>query len=334
MNIQHYSPVCIPTLNRYEHFKRCLESLESCTGADKTDVYVGLDYPTSDKYVEGWKKIDVYLVEKEKSNRFKNLYVRRRNHNCGVGGQHSNSALLLREIREKSPMFIFSEDDNEFAPNFLEYINWGLQEYKNDNRILAICGFKRINCDGMRNNVYMYPRYNAWGVGMWFDRKDKLYKMADRNLFKKKIKEASVFEAFGKRAHFFASLVSMVYSNKIYGDVLPAFLPENERWCIFPAISKVRNYGHDGSGLHASNSKQYEYYTNLPIDTDSIFTPYIVEDLYNPQLTDFYMKTYSRFSRRMRLYGTIVFLTYKLTGCFLLRNKKGKWPLFWLKKVK
>ena len=51
MEINHYAPVIIVTLNRYEHFKRCLDSLEKCTGANKTDVYVGLDYPPSEKYV-------------------------------------------------------------------------------------------------------------------------------------------------------------------------------------------------------------------------------------------------------------------------------------------
>ncbi len=53
MEITTYAPVLIPTLNRYEHFKRCLESLELCTGADKTDVYVGLDFPPSEKYHKG-----------------------------------------------------------------------------------------------------------------------------------------------------------------------------------------------------------------------------------------------------------------------------------------
>ena len=51
-----FAPVIIPTLNRYEHFRKCLESLEACTGAEKTDVYVALDFPPSEKYVEGWKK--------------------------------------------------------------------------------------------------------------------------------------------------------------------------------------------------------------------------------------------------------------------------------------
>ena len=52
-----YAPVVIPTLNRFEHFKQCLESLERCNNADKTEVYVALDYPPSDKYVEGGEKL-------------------------------------------------------------------------------------------------------------------------------------------------------------------------------------------------------------------------------------------------------------------------------------
>ena len=70
-----YAPVIIPTLNRYEHFKNCLESLEACVGADFTDVYVALDYPPSEKYVEGWKKIDIYLHKKEKDNKCKRLRI-------------------------------------------------------------------------------------------------------------------------------------------------------------------------------------------------------------------------------------------------------------------
>ena len=61
----NYAPVVIPTLNRYEHLKQCLESLEKCTGAEYTDVYIGVDYPPNDRYVEGWKKVDAYLQEKK-----------------------------------------------------------------------------------------------------------------------------------------------------------------------------------------------------------------------------------------------------------------------------
>lgn len=53
----NYYPIVIPTLNRYEHFKKCVESLARNTHADKTELIVGLDYPPSDKYMEGYLKI-------------------------------------------------------------------------------------------------------------------------------------------------------------------------------------------------------------------------------------------------------------------------------------
>ena len=96
MEIKPYAPFIIPTLNRYDHFRQCLESLEKCTGADKTDVYIGLDFPLSDKYVEGWKKIDNYISGKEKSNGFKHLIVFRRQKNCGLVGSKGNLGFYVR----------------------------------------------------------------------------------------------------------------------------------------------------------------------------------------------------------------------------------------------
>ena len=56
-----YYPVIIPTLNRYEHFKNCVESLSNNLYANETELVVGLDYPPSEKYIDGWKKIKDYI---------------------------------------------------------------------------------------------------------------------------------------------------------------------------------------------------------------------------------------------------------------------------------
>ena len=48
-----FYPVIIYTLNRYEHFRRCVESLARNTHAEQTELVIGLDYPPSEKYVEG-----------------------------------------------------------------------------------------------------------------------------------------------------------------------------------------------------------------------------------------------------------------------------------------
>ena len=114
--ITTYAPVIIPTLNRNVHFERCLESLERCSGADQTEVYVALDYPPSEKYKEGWKKIDDYLRLKESQNGFKKLHVIRRDRNYGICHENGNYETLIREIKKSYDRYILSEDDNEFSP--------------------------------------------------------------------------------------------------------------------------------------------------------------------------------------------------------------------------
>ena len=37
--MNNFAPVLIPTLCRYDHLKRCIESLSACTHAEKTDLY-------------------------------------------------------------------------------------------------------------------------------------------------------------------------------------------------------------------------------------------------------------------------------------------------------
>lgn len=59
-----YAPVLIPTLNRYDHLRRCLESLSRCSWAEYTDVFVALDYPPEqnrEKYEDGWRQNRAYL---------------------------------------------------------------------------------------------------------------------------------------------------------------------------------------------------------------------------------------------------------------------------------
>ena len=256
--ITSYAPVVIPTLNRYEHFKRCLESLERCTGAEHTDVYVGLDYPPSEKYIEGWKKIDAFLAEKEKSNGFKNLLVRRRTQNCGVCKKGSNMQLLIKEVKEKADRYISSEDDNDFSPNFLEYMNLMLEKYKDDERILSICGYLFLNTEISVNNTFFLSSFaNAWGCGRWFHKRLK-YGIYG----KQKYLESVLFSwrksivLFRKRAASLNGFLTMYFKKEYYGDVFrTAEMLLEDEYSVFPSISIVRNWGVDGSGLHSGKHK-------------------------------------------------------------------------------
>ena len=60
-NIVTYAPVVIPTLCRFEHFKRCVDSLSRCIHANQTELIIGLDYPHKESHVESHSKILDYL---------------------------------------------------------------------------------------------------------------------------------------------------------------------------------------------------------------------------------------------------------------------------------
>lgn len=276
MQIEKYAPVVIPTLNRYKHFKRCLESLEHCTGADKTDVYVGLDFPPSKKYKAGWEEIDSYLHEKEKKNGFKNLYVRRRDHNCGVGGKGSNGSLLLEEVKAAYSCYISTEDDNEFAPNFLVYINKGLQCFENDDRIYCICGYNRkvVMPDDFKSNFYLANDFVAWGVGYWTKRqRPQAYNSFD--FLKQLLCEKKAYAKLRKKSpKTIRNIVTMLKLRKFHGDVLVnAYEALEGKYSIMPVVSKVRNHGNDGTGVHSKRKNENfdKYFSEQQIDEAADF---------------------------------------------------------------
>lgn len=269
IQIKEYAPVLIPTLNRVDHLKNCIESLEDCTYAEQTEVYVGLDYPPSQKYEAGWRKVEDYLKEKVNNNRFKQLIIERRDSNCGAV---LNSNLLIDSIKNKYSGYIFTEDDNVFSPNFLDYMNQGLALYKEDSRIMAICGYSYIDIakDPTANNNIAYRKYSGWGTGQWCD-KVFAYKKIDRSEYRELLLKSWKTTLRLWRLHPISvnDFLSMHFRNQTYGDSLAnAQLSLENKYCVFPKLSMVRNCGHDGSGEHCGTSSVF---TNQEIDTSNTF---------------------------------------------------------------
>lgn len=277
MEIKQYAPVLIPTLNRYEHFINCLESLEKCTGADKTDVYVALDFPPSEKYRNGWEKIDSYLVEKEKSNGFNKLVVIRREKNCGIGHDKCNYSLLRDYIMTLYDRYIFTEDDNVFSPNFLEFLNKGLELYKDDMRILQVCAYNyQIKFPpSYKNNFYFSRHGSPWGCGFWTNRYPIISKYRSINKMGQLIKDENVVKKLKKeRPSTLRSIINMIKNNQIYGDSVNGTISTLEdMYFLMPTISKVKNLGTDGTGAHATsiNKNVIDYFKEQQIDTASSF---------------------------------------------------------------
>lgn len=248
-----YSPVIIPTLNRYTHFVRCLESIERCTGAELTDVYVGLDYPPSEKYVEGWKKIDDYLRGKEANNNFRNLFVRRRATNCGLDGDESNFQLLIQEIASVGyDTYIGTEDDNEFSPNFLEYMNQALGLYANEPQVISISAYTPPLFQELVNHTTFFGiDAPAYGIGVWLKKTPEINQV-DLAEYLRKIPLRKFIGYVLTYPALISMGITMIDKKVLWGDVSISL--NNLLFGTFtlqPTYSLARNWGADGSGARS-----------------------------------------------------------------------------------
>lgn len=306
MNVKVYAPVLITTLNRSEHLKRCINSLEKCTGADKTVVYVALDFPPSEKYKKGWLESDEFLKEKENCHTFKDFIVIRRERNYGIGAIESNISALREEIRPYYDCFIDTEDDNEFSPNFLEYTNTFLELFKNDNRVIKVCAynFPMEIPKNYYNNFYLSKRGCAWGTGSWFHKQEHLLTYYDLEFLQGLIKDRSKYMILKQRFPRGIELLhSMLKTGHLYGDAIwEIYCAMEDTYFVLPTLSKVRNHGNDGSGVHR-NKLLKNIYDEQIIDnnndyklTTDLFT---YEHPYSVRLNDITKRSVKRLLKKL-----------------------------------
>jgi len=263
----NYAPILIPTLSRYMHFKRCVETLARCTGAEQTDLFVALDFPAKPDHFQGYYKISEYV---KSINGFNSVTIIRRTDNYGVSKNLRNAR---EEMAKSYGTYIYTDDDNEFSPNFLDYINKGLEKFEDDSRIIAICGdggvFKKP--DDYEANYLFRKGFSAWGYGTWFDRDymvdynvDEMKEFVSDPVLRKKL-------IYYYERHYYSILSKILSGQDARGDGAVALdMIKKDTYCVYPTVSKVRNHGHDGSGEHGGKLQESPY-SKVVIDGDAAF---------------------------------------------------------------
>lgn len=282
-----YAPVIIPTLCRYEHFVRCVESLKKNTWAKYTDVYIGLDYPSKESHKEGYKKIKEYLNQKFSEFNSFTLFKRKRNF-----GARKNVDTLREYCSKRYDRYILLEDDIESSPNFLEYMDTMLSEYEKDENVIAVSGYvapiNLVYNEGA-TAIKQQLQANTWGIGRWVNKFDRIKEELENDALAKKFpevyKSGKVLNmtdwALWDYLRIMSSGGSLNNGLKRQSDyVMRILLTVEDKYVIIPTISKTRNLGFDGSGLSCPDvdfkpgdivtSTNYDY-SNQPIDNNDSF---------------------------------------------------------------
>jgi len=269
-----FAPILIPTLNRFEHFKRCVDSLSKNTHASETKLYIALDYPTKNSHWDGYNKIVDYL---DQLSGFQEIIIIKRNENFGAVRNMFES---IDELFKKHGELIFSEDDNFFSPNFLDYVNKGLRLLETRSDIFAVSGYSYPiqTPKNYKENYYLAKSFPAWGVGLWKEKYSKVdISIVSVEKFLKKPK--NIWETVKTINYLLPKLFDVVEKKHLTGDVIFSMnLLKKKMFCVLPTVSKSNNYGFDGSGVHCGVDTK-DLFFNKSIDNDKTF------DFSTPNLT-------------------------------------------------
>lgn len=295
-----FAPIIIPTLNRVDHLRRCIDSLARNKWADHTDIYISVDYPPAAKYEEGYKNV-CQLLEDYDFSCYKSHSIIYQEKNLGP---YANFAFLESLIRGKGyTRYILTEDDNEFSPNFLEYINRGLDLFYNDVNIFAICGCTDTNWSHETYSTIVKTKlYSAYGVGVWIDKTKRIEQAIEGFLIDKKtVAIKNMFYLLKHNQFLFSMYVLSILCTDsgslwrkdktliLIDSVRSIYMHLTNVCCICPVISTSQTFGNDGSGVHmpasSDNGKKKmdtnkDYIFSIPSNFNFIDENYIKGNQY------------------------------------------------------
>lgn len=333
--IRKCAPVIIATLNRSEHFIRLIESLRKNSWAKYTDVYIGLDYPPSEKYWDGYNVICKYLSGE--FSEFASFNIIKRPYNYG---SIKNFADLRNYVLERYDRFIRTDDDAEFSPNFLEYINLCLDKYEFDSDVIAVTGYSYPLKWRISQNANVFKESficPSWGTGFWRSKYIGMCEYIESGGIANNINDFVYSDSFEtmlttSKIEFTNLCLSSQHIENTFASIISdisirIYMAQSHKYVIMPVISKVRNWGFDGSGEYCEkgiNSKRkvnaYNYsYNKQELDSSEHFR--INEDQLSAH--EYNRKLFNKFDRRpliARIKAWIKFKIFKVFGqSFLIK---------------
>lgn len=318
--MKKYASILVMVYDRLDSLKKCIESLQNCAEAKESVLYISSDaaYRTQDtEKIEAVRQFILTITG------FKNVKPIIPNENRGLNGSY-NAAIEM--IFKEYDTFIFLEDDIIVAPDFLKYINEGLEFYKNDPKIISISGFSHsvfFDVDvKLKSEVYFTNRWCPWGFGSWKDRIQSVPNLSLEALkqdvndtsFVKKLDEIGIdlFTAFQRKLYKKEPLVlDYRYVHQMV---------KNDLYTVTPYTTKTFNIGNDGQG---TRTQKNEKYTSFDLNKLRDVVPFQFSEFATNKINNTYnfLSNNTQTSKLKRLLNSLGLLQFG----YYWHEKKKKW---------
>ncbi len=239
------APIVIFAFNRPEALEHMLTSLKTNPEYAQSDKYFFIDGPRTEKERELVDHVE-FIARKESSN------VIRNKKNLGLG---TNIIKGVSHIFTKYDYAIVLEDDLILQPGFLRYMNYGLEHFRNDSRILAICGYslKITAPHNYKSTIYLADRASSWGWGTWSNRWAEIdWDVSNWNEFSKNKRSIKAFKRAGSDMY---SMLQDFMEGKNHSWAIRFCYHQfcHNMYSVHPIKSLVDN---EGFGKAATNCRQ------------------------------------------------------------------------------
>ena len=257
------APIGISTYARPDHLRLTVEALMANELASDTVVYVFSDAPQKGDE-EKVDEVRTYLSSIQPN--FKDFIVVERTENSRIANNRGG----MKEMANLFGRLIFIEEDVLTAPNFLSFMNEGLEKYSGNKDVLNISAYVPpiVAAHSIANEAFTLPRFNAWGFATWGDRLDSILKGVEKQKFKRKAISWSNRHFCRDIGDDFIKMAMKDFNGEIDAFDVKAMVYQfmNNMLTIYPPSSLVNNIGFDGSGLHCNDTDRFDVQLNHSIN--------------------------------------------------------------------
>ncbi|MFG6599094.1 MULTISPECIES: hypothetical protein [unclassified Sulfitobacter] len=154
--------IAVFCFNRPASIRRLAQNLQSCEGLSHRPIYVYIDGPRNAS-----EAVLVNQVFTEVSRLPSNqVRISKRTENLGL---KRSLRLGISEVLEEHDSVIVLEDDLTLGRNALSYFDRAIALYRDDARVLSICGYK-IGPKNGKSEASFLPMTHPWGWATWANR--------------------------------------------------------------------------------------------------------------------------------------------------------------------
>lgn len=315
--MKKYAPVVVYTYSRLEHLKKTIAALKDNHLAAESDLFIVSDAAKNHQAEQSIRNLRDFVDSIDGFNSVNKIY---REKNLGAFESISSAE---KSVLSDYGRVISLEDDVVTSRNFLDFINAGLDFYRESDQTLTVAGY----CHPIdRPKEYEFDSWNSpwhcpWGYGTWKKKycqidlyKNPLSEISNNKELFKILKESGDF--FLDTLHFDALGKISAADARICGQML-----QRNLHTVMPTKSKVSNIGCDGSGVHSGISDRFD--VELDEGTQRIFAfsdaEYDINHIFVQRYLrfmngSFFEKTHRHILRSLRQYEVLRNIKKKLIG--------------------